>query len=81
MIGLYMTLGAIGGLVGVFVAGMVVALAQGLRSEGETLSDLQQVGVGIGIVAAGAGAGVGAAGVAHWIRWLWERRMSGRNLR
>ena len=80
MTGLYVTLGAIGGLVGVFVAGMVIALAQGLRTgSATTLNEAEQAGVGIGIVLAGVGVGVIAAGLAHGIRWLWDRRFSGRD--
>ena len=70
---LYITLSAIGALVGVFVAGMLVALEEArLSGQGRIFTDLELAGVGVGMVAGGAALGVFVAVVFRTIRWAWH---------
>ena len=76
MSGWYVTLAASGGLVGVFVAGVLVALGQAFPggSAGK-LNEGELAGMGIGIVAAGMALGAMTAGLAQVITRLWGLSM------
>ena len=74
MKGLYITLGAIGGLVGVFVAGIVSALALGSSVDGGiSLGGGRLAVVALGMVAAGIGIGLLLTALAQLAAWMWGR--------
>ena len=76
MSGWYVTLAASGGLVGVFVAGVLVALGQAFPAgSAGKLNEGELAGIGIGIVAGGVALGAMMAGLAQLTTWIWGLTM------
>ena len=73
---MYLTVGAIGGLVGLFVAGLLVALevaALGVAFPGERYldQDWRLAGASLALVFGGIGLGLLLAGMAQGATWMW----------
>ena len=81
---MYLTVGAIGGLVGLFVAGLLVALeeaALGVTFPGERYfdQDWRLAGAALGLVFGGIGLGLLLAGLTQGATWMWRSQRARRS--